>query len=96
MVEFRGDRGGLDVAMAPSEATPVLWQVDGDGVVRQELAERTGTWQEASERALGDLARAIRDGGEPATPVARSLKIARLVEAVYASARAGRVVEVEA
>jgi len=43
---------------------------------------------------IEDFARAIREGRQPATDLEKALIIARITDAIYASAASGRAVEV--
>ncbi len=91
-----GDRGSLLLNLLPAEGKE-LWLEIADpeqGVVKELIWSGDENWATLSIGLLQDLAAALREGHDPATTLEHALVVQKITDAVYASAREGKAVEV--
>ncbi len=91
-----GDRGSLLLNMLPAQGKE-LWLETADeqqGVTRELVWSGDEGWGILGSGLLEDFAGALRENRPPATTLEQALVVQQISDAIYASARKGRAVEV--
>jgi predicted dehydrogenase len=91
-----GDRGSLLLNLLPSEGKE-LWLETADpeqGVVKELIWSGDEDWLPTQTGMLQDFVGAIREGRAPAATLENALVVQQITDAIYASAREGKAVEV--
>ena len=87
---FSGDRGTLSVFFSDDEVRTTIVTADKDGALNEVLlGNEPLIHANLHAGPVTDFARAIDSGGLPMTPLAQALTIARITDAIYASAEDG-------
>ena len=89
-----GEAGSLRLRMVPDRPKEILLdRADVQrGVVTETVWQGAESYADIHNRPLDDFAGAILEKREPATGLARALRIQRLTDAIYTSAEQGRAV----
>ena len=97
MWQITGSKGSLHLNMiAGKEYTVTLDRATEDGgTVSENLLTSVEGPFDGMGLQLDDFAHAIREGRRPHTELEHSLVVQRITDAIYASARSGKAVEVE-
>jgi len=87
-----GERGAIRQPVGSGESYAVFLDTAeaSSGTRTETLWEGEATWEPAHAGPVRDLADAVLDGREPATPLEKARVIQSICDAVYASAESGR------
>jgi predicted dehydrogenase len=95
LVEFRGDKAGLDLAMIPSNTPPThhtFNPADQSLHHSSSAAPFLRDWKPAMAFPVQDLTRAILEDRQPLSPPSRQILIHDILDAAYRSAASAQVV----
>jgi predicted dehydrogenase len=93
--QITGDRGSLRLQMTPGSGQEIV--ADGtspEGVVSTTIWRGDATYAPTRIGVLEDFALAVRERRPPKTSLEQALVVQRIADAIYASAREGRAVDV--
>lgn len=94
---FSGDHGTLSILVGNDEVRATIVTVDKNGTLNDSLlVEEPLVYANLHAGPVTDFAHAIDSGNSPMTPLTQALTIARITDAIYASAeRGGREISIE-
>ncbi|MDE0840292.1 MAG: hypothetical protein OSB41_14735, partial [Kiritimatiellae bacterium] len=94
--EIIGTEGTLHLPMIPPQGKPneVILDtfVPGKGVVSETIWKETDGGE--TDNDMDNFMRAIREGSQPATGLERALRMQKMTDAIYASAKSGASVSI--
>lgn len=91
-----GSAGSLRLTMAPGKANAVILDRASPerGVVTSTVWQGDEDWDTMHSGVDEDFAAAVRAGRQPKTSLEQALVVARITDAIYASAEQGKAVEI--